>query len=220
MSIVVDIDDTLIDTRYRLQGVWKALLNLEVSMDDVEMLGHGEVFMKYASEEHKDRMNDLQQQFWDFLLCEDERGYEFAQLDTPIQDAAEVLRKWSSDSKIVYLTGRPENTREFTLGQLNKFDFPTENTELVMYQTSDFSRARGLGTGPTLVEVRTQLFDNIAKKHQVTKAVDDYPGYFTIYQEQDVPDRIGICISKKYTVKQFLDRGATRVVRSWRELLL
>ena len=71
MSIVVDIDDTLISTKYRLHALWDALLGLEVSMDDIETLSHAEVFMKYASEDQKRQMNDLQQQFWDLLLCED-----------------------------------------------------------------------------------------------------------------------------------------------------
>ncbi|MGD9381954.1 MAG: hypothetical protein PVI03_05870 [Candidatus Thorarchaeota archaeon] len=219
MSTVVDIDDTLIETRHRLHGVWKVLLDSEVSMEDIETLSHGDVFMKYASDDQKKRMSEFQQRFWDLLLCEDEMGYELARLDRPIPDASEVLHAWSSDSKIVYLTGRLEGTREFTLSQLREFEFPTENTDLVMYHSSDFSRTRGLGTGPTLVEARARLFGEISKTHRVTRAVDDYPGYFIIYSVQNVPERIGLCISKKYTVKQFMDEGATRVVHTWRELL-
>ena len=219
MSIVVDIDDTLIETKYRLYGVWKSLLDSEVPMEDLETLSHGEVFMKHASDDQKQKMNEFQQRFWDLLLCEDEMGYELAQLDRPIPHAGEVLRAWSLHSRIVYLTGRLEGTREFTLSQLEEFEFPIKNAALMMYQSSDFSQTRGLGTGPTLVEARARLFGEIAKTHQVTKVVDDYPGYFIIYKAQNVPERIGLNISKRYTVKQFMDEGATRVVRRWRELL-
>ncbi|MFX0056460.1 MAG: hypothetical protein ACFFAX_14570 [Promethearchaeota archaeon] len=219
MSIVVDIDDTLIETKYRLHGVWKSLLDSEVPMEDLETLSHGEVFMKHASDDQKQGMNDFQQRFWDLLLCEDERGYELAQLDRPIPHAVEVLREWSLHSKIVYLTGRLEGTREFTLSQLEEFEFPIKNAALVMYQSSDFSRTRGLGTGPTLVEARARLFGEIVKMHRVNRVVDDYPGYFSIYKIQNVPDRIGLCISRKYTSKRFEDEGATRIVYSWEELL-
>jgi hypothetical protein len=219
MSIVVDIDDTLIETKHRLHGVWKLVLDSEVPMEDIETLSHGDVFMKHASDNQKQRMSEFQQRFWDLLLCEEEMGYELARLDRPIAHAAEVLRAWSLHSKIVYLTGRLEGTREFTLSQLEEFEFPIESTDLVMYHSSDFSRTRGLGTGPTLVEARTRLFGEITKKHRVTRVVDDYPGYFSIYKIQNVPDRIGLCISKKYTAKRFVDEGATRVVHRWEELL-
>jgi hypothetical protein len=219
MSIVVDIDDTLIDTKHRLKGVWKSLLDLDVSMEDLELLSHGDVFMKYASDEQKHQMGELQQCFWDLILCEVEEGYELAQLDKPIPEAAEVLRWWSSQFKIVYLTGRLESTREYTLNQLIEFEFPTEDIDLVMYQSSDFSRIRGLGSGPTLAEARARLFGEITKTHRVNRVVDDYPGYFTVYTVQNVPERFGLCISKKYTAKQFMDEGATRVVNRWGEFL-
>ena len=219
MSVVIDIDDTLIDTKRRIQGVWEILLETDVSMEDILTLDSGKIFMKYASEDQKSRVNDLRQCFWDLVLCEDERGVELARLDVSIQGAAEVLQQWTVKSKIVYLTGRTENTMELTLGQLERFGFPLERSALVMYSSSDYSRARGMETGPTLVEARAHLFGGICKNHQVIHVVDDYPGYFTIYQDHEIPDRIGFCDSQVKTPELFMRNGATRVIHGWRELL-
>ncbi|MHA2602515.1 MAG: hypothetical protein AM324_010330 [Candidatus Thorarchaeota archaeon SMTZ1-83] len=218
MSIVVDIDDTLIDTKRRLHGVWKSLLDTDVTLEDIEMLTLGDIFMRYATSEQKKRMGELRQRFWDLLLCIEERGSELAELDEPIPDAARILRNWSEQAQMVYLTGRPENTRELTLDQLRRFDFPTENAVLSMYLPEDYSRARGNETGPTLVEARARLLKQICGEYQVFRVVDDYPGYFTLYREQGIPERVGLCRSRAYTPESFLESGATRVVKGWHEL--
>jgi len=88
-----------------------------------------------------------------------------------------------------------------------------------MFSLEDFARVRGVNpSGPTLVDAKSKLFSTISKKHNVVRVVDDYPGYFPIYKQFDVPERIGLLSSKRYTPQQFIDRGATRVVESWKQL--
>ncbi|MFQ5833508.1 MAG: hypothetical protein ACE5H4_12445 [Candidatus Thorarchaeota archaeon] len=218
MRIVVDIDDTLINTRRRLQGVWQFILDTKIPLDDIEMLSTVEVFGKYSSEEQKVSMNELREYYWDLLLCVDERGVELAELDEPIPSAADVLQKWAEESQIILLTGRPENTRELTMRQLKGFGFPSGKVELVMYRLEDYARARGAESGPSLVETRARLFSQICRAYSVIRVVDDYPGYFRTYREYDVPDRMGLLRSQAYSPRSFLENGATRVVRGWHEL--
>ena len=146
-------------------------------------------------------------------------GIGLAELDEPIPFASEVLQKWSKHYQLVCLTGRTENTRELTLDQLRKFGFPTDNIQLTMFNLEDYERARGLNpSGSTLVETKSTLFSSISKQHDIVRVVDDYPGYFTIYRQFGVPERIGFLRPKRYSSQDYIDRGATRVVESWKQL--
>jgi hypothetical protein len=219
ISVVVDVDDTLINTERRMQGVWRELLGREVPMEAVGTLGLGQIFEKFASSDQKACANELRKRFWDIILCLENVGNELAELDEPIPFAAKVLQKWSKHCQLVYLTGRTENTRELTLDQLRKFGFPTDNIQLVMFNLEDYERARGLDpSGSTLVDAKFRLFSSISKQHDVVRVVDDYPGYFTVYRQFGVPERIGFLRPKRYSPQDYIDRGATRVVESWKQL--
>jgi hypothetical protein len=218
-SIVVDIDDTLVNTSRRTQAVWRLVLGCEVPLEAVETLSLEQVFMKFASPEQKQRVGDFQKRFWDVSLCLDEAGLESIGLNEAIPFAANVVQEWGKHYKLVYLTGRTENARSITLSELQKLGFPIEGAELVMFSLEDFARARGLNpSGPTLADARAQRLSEICKMHSVVRAVDDYPGYFPVYRQFNIPDRIGLLRSKRYTPQDYLDRGATRVVKNWKEL--
>jgi hypothetical protein len=219
ISVVVDVDDTLINTERRMQGVWRELLGREVPMVEIGTLGLGQMFEKFASSDQKAHANELRKRFWDIILCLENVGIDLAELDEPIPFAAEVLQKWSKQCQLVYLTGRTENTREPTLNQLRKFGFPTGNIQITMFNLEDYERARGLNpSGSTLVDAKSRLFSSIYKQHDVVRAVDDYPGYFTVYRQFGVPERIGFLRPKRYSPQDYIDRGATRVVESWKQL--
>jgi hypothetical protein len=219
ISVVVDVDDTLINTERRMHSVWRELLGREVPMEAIETLGLEQIFEKFASSDQKARANELRKRFWDILLCLENVGIGLAELDEPIPFAPEVLQTWSKHCQLVYLTGRTENTRDLTLDQLRKFGFPTDNIQLTLFDLEDYARARGLNpSGPTQVDAKSRLFSSISKQHDVVRVVDDYPGYFPIYKQFDVPERIGFLRPKRYSQQQYINRGATRVVESWKQL--
>jgi hypothetical protein len=216
---VVDVDDTLVNTNLRMQAVWRLILGCEVPLEAVETLSLEQIFMKFASPEQKQRAIEFQRRFWDVTLCLDEVGLESIGLNEAIPFAADVVQKWSKHNKLVYLTGRTQNTRDITLSELRKFGFPIEGAELVMFSLGDFARARGLDpSGPTLIDARTRRLSEICQRHDIVRAVDDYPGYFPVYRQFNVPDRIGLLRSRRFTPQDYLDRGATRVVKNWKEL--
>jgi hypothetical protein len=218
ISVVVDVDDTLISTDRSMQGVWREILGCEVPLAAVETLGLDQIFMKFASQEQKARGSELQRRFWDISLCLEEVGVELFDLHDPIPFSSDILQTWIDHCKLVYLTGRPETTRDLTLSELKKFGFPTNNTQLVMFSLEDFARVRGINpSGPTLVEAKSRLFSALSKKHNIVRVVDDYPGYFPIYNQFGVPDRIGL-MRPRYSLQQYIDKGATRVVTSWLQL--
>lgn len=211
MSYVVDIDDTLVSTKRRTQGLWRHVLGCEVSLEEVETLTARQIFERYATEEQKPQMRDLQRLFTETMLCRNEAGVRLMELDEPIPHAAEVLRAWREEAKIVYLTGRLEHIRHETVSQLRRFGFPVEETELHMFKAEDWGKS-GLG------DARRSLLEEVAKDNDVLRVVDDFPGYFTVYKELGVPERIGLIQSRMHQPTDFLENGATRVVRSWKEL--
>ena len=212
VSVVVDIDDTLVDTRKRMQAILEHVLGRSVPLEDVGALNLRQIFEKHASEEQKARASELQRRFFGLLLCEDETGVELARLDETIPFAAEALRKWGERCTIVYLTGRPETTRDLTTATLEGFGLPTEGVEMAMVTIKDWRGGR-------VNEARKALLTSISERHDVVRVVDDFPGYFTIYQELEIPDRIGLRLSDKYEPEDFIEKGATRVVESWEQLI-
>ena len=109
--------------------------------------------------------------------------------------------------------------RSLTLHELKEFGFPTANTRLMMFQPEDYARAKGEdSSGPTLIDVKSRLCTEICENTEVVRAIDDYPGYFTIFRQWEIPDRIGLQRPNRYEAQQYLDRGAPRGVESWQEL--
>lgn len=216
---MIDVDDTLINSEPRTRGVWREVLGVEVPLQAVEDLSALQIFEKYASSDQKAQVNELRKRFQNILFCREETGIELFGLDEPVPFAADVLQEWSKNSKLVYLTGRLENLRDLTLGELRRFGFPMDDVQLVMFGLEDWENARrSQSPGAALVEARSRLFSSISKQNEVIRVVDDYPGYFTIYRKFSVPERIGLMRSKRYSQEDYLSRGATRVVENWRQL--
>jgi len=212
VSVVIDIDDTLIDSNRRMKAIWYIVLGREVSLSAIGKLSISDIFVKYASDEQKKSSHEYQRRFFELLLCEDEVGVEFVQLDEPIPFAVEALQAWSRHCNIVYLTGRPETQLELTMAQLESFGFPTENVEMAMLALEDRHKGR-------FNEARQELLSSISQRHYFVRVVDDFPGYFTIYKHFEIPDRIGLMFSEKYEAENFIVNGATRVVESWEQLI-
>lgn len=219
ISVVVDIDDTLIDTKRQLQGVWRHVLGRDIPLEAVESLSMEQVFMKYASPEQKVHVAEFQKRFWNIVLCVDKIGVKLVRLHEPVPHAAEVLQKWCKQCAMIYLTGRTENVRDLTLCELKDFGFPLENALLLMFDLEDYARARGLAaSGPTVADAKSRLLSSISEKHKFVRVVDDFPGYFPIYKQHGIPDRIGLLRPKLYSSQQYIEKGATRVVENWKEL--
>ncbi|MDH5448095.1 MAG: HAD family acid phosphatase [Candidatus Bathyarchaeota archaeon] len=219
VCVVVDVDDTLTSTTRRMKGVWRQVLSREVPLEAVETFGLEQIFMKFASAEQKAHVREFQKRFWDVVLCLDEGGVGLMGLHEAVPFAADVLQKWSKECRLVYLTGRTENMRELTLAELKRFGFPVDGIELLMFSVEDYGRARGVDpSGITLIEAKRRLFASLAEQYNVVRVIDDYPGYFPIFKQFGVPDRVGLLLLKRYKPQQYIERGATRVVDSWKEL--
>jgi len=212
MSYLIDIDDTLVSTRKRTQGLWKHVLGCVVPLEEVETLTARQIFERYATEEQKPSMRDLQKRFTETMLCRNVEGVRLMKLDEPIPYAANVLQKWQEEADIVYITGRLERVREETISQLRRFGFPIEDTELVMFKEEDWGKGE-------VGKARKALVDKVVGAHSVHRVVDDFPGYFTVYRDYGIPERIGLLQSKMHQPSDFLEGGATKVVKSWTELV-
>jgi len=214
ISVVVDLDDTLVDTKRRTRAIWELVLGREIPMEAVEGLTARTIFERYAAPDQRPRIEELSREFNDILLCRNEVGIELLELDEPVPFAAEVLTDWRQHFRLVYLTGRLESLRDATLRELRRFGFPID-AELVMFNPEDWE---GPHLGASLADARTRLFSAITERHDVARVVDDFPGYFPTYTQFDVPERVGLLRSKLYTPQDYIERGATIVVESWEEL--
>jgi hypothetical protein len=215
ISVVVDVDDTLVDTRKRTQKIWELVLGRGIPLEDVGSLTARGIFEKHASREQRARIDELRREFNDILLCRNEEGIRLLGLDEPVPFAAEALREWGPRCRLVYLTGRLESLRDATLGELARFGFPAD-AELVMSDPEDWGGPR---PGASLADARTRLFSAITERHDVARVVDDFPGYFPTYRQFDVPERIGLLRSRLYKPQDYVEWGATRVVESWEKLI-
>jgi phosphoglycolate phosphatase-like HAD superfamily hydrolase len=209
-AVIVDIDDTLLDTSERMQGIWRHVLDVDVPIPDILEHSLEELFMKYASTEQKSRMRDLQKLFFSLMLCENETGMALAQLDKPMHGAVEVLHGWMQRYKIIYLTGRPDNTRDVTAKTLKKYGYPVDDVKLEMVTLQDWKNR-------IQIQAREQLLESLVNEYEVEMVIDDFPGYFTKYRDSGIPTRIGYR-AKKHSISDYTSKGATRVVESWDEL--
>ena len=211
-AIVVDIDDTLVDTERRRHSAWCRVLDRAIPLHEVESHGSREILRRYA-------LSDRQawKKYWMLTLCVDEGGADLLEFDKPVPNASEVLQGWSENYKLVYLTGRTENMRQLTLDQLKRFEFPTRGTDLEMFTLKDWMRF--FSSSASVIKVRSRIFSSILKRHSVIRVVDDYPGFFVAYRKHPVPDRVGLLRKKRFSHQDYLDNGATRVVEDWIQLL-
>lgn len=211
--MIIDIDDTLIDTQPRTHQIMEIILNCEIELEDLYTLSQEGIFNKYATQNQKNNVKILRKQFLGVLLCKNEVGIELLKYNRPIPFAVDVLQKWKGKYKIIYLTGRLKSIRDQTLNELREFGFPMENTELIMFDPSDW------GTRNFLLEARKRLLNTITESSTIVKVVDDFPGYFPAYKEVSIPDRIGFHQLKNRSKDDYMTYGATRVIESWEELL-
>ena len=211
-AVVVDIDDTIVGTDFRRHAAWCRILGREIPLQEVESQSSREILRKYAFSDRK-----IWKRYWMLTLCVEEGGADLLELDSPLPYASEVLQKWSKNYKLIYLTGRTKNMRQLTLDELRKFGFPTGGTELEMFTVNDWMSY--FSSQSSVLETRSVIFSRILKRHNVIRVVDDYPGFFLAYRKHLVPDKVGLLRKKRFSRREYLDNGATRVVENWRQLL-
>lgn len=124
----------------------ESILNREIPFTDLHRLSQEEIFYKYATQSQKDKSKELRKQFFNLLLCKNETGIELLKYDKAIPFAVDVLQKWKEVCKIIYITGRLKHIRDQTMEELREFGFPVTNTDLIMFEPSDW------GSGESLLE--------------------------------------------------------------------
>jgi hypothetical protein len=70
----------------------------------------------------------------------------------------------------------------------------------------------------SLVGARSRVFSSVFQQYDIVRVVDDYPTFFSVYRQFNVPDRIGLLRPKRFSPQDYLSNGATRVVESWSQL--
>jgi hypothetical protein len=211
-AVVVDIDDTIVSTDRRRYAAWRRVLDREISLQEVESQGSREILRRYAFSNRK-----IWERFWMLTLCVEEGGADLLELDKPIPHALETLQVWKEKYKLVYITGRTENMWQLTIDELKRFGFPTHETDLEMFTLKDW--VRFFSSTASVLKTRSEIFSSIFNRYNVVRVVDDFPGFFAAYREYPVPDKVGLLRKKRFSRREYLDNGATRVVENWKQLL-
>jgi hypothetical protein len=210
ISVVVDIDDTLVRTQRRARSAWRIVLDREIPMEEVQSLAARQILEKYGASNP-----EMWKRFWSIILCMDEVGVGLLKLDEPMPFAADVLHRWVKRCPLVYLTGRPETSRNLTLEELRNLGFPTDGVQLAMFSLKDWENFSSI---TSLFDARSRVFSSIRKQYTVVRVVDDDPRFFAVYQRADVPERIGLLRQNRFSREEYFSQGATRVVESWEQL--
>jgi hypothetical protein len=210
-AVVVDIDDTIVNTDRRRHAAWCRVLNKEVPLQEVESHGSREILRRYAFSNRR-----IWERFWMFTLCVEEGGADLLELDKPIPDAPETLQRWNEQYELVYLTGRTENMRQLTADELRRFGFPTHDTDLLMFALKDWIRF--FSSTASVLTTRSKMFSSILEQYNVVRVIDDNPRFFAAYRKAPVPDRVGLLRKNRFSPREYLENGATRVVENWKQL--
>ncbi len=86
-AVVVDIDDTIVDTDLRRHAAWCRILGREIPLQEVESQSSREILRKYGFSDRK-----IWEKFWMLTLCVEEGGGDLLELDKPIPHASESFR--------------------------------------------------------------------------------------------------------------------------------
>ena len=206
--IVVDIDETIIDTNLRKQAVFKLLLGKDITLNEIIEKGSWDIVKNCLRDK---RAYETWVRFWKIILCIESNGINFLHLDRPISKAPQILSKWAKKYVIVYLTNRTENMRNLTIKELRELGFPVKNSNLFMAKSFE-------EVIESPVESRKEVFSHIIEKYNVIAVIDDYPRFFSIYKSFRIPERIGLLKFPRFQEEDYIKRGANLVVKGWEDL--
>jgi len=105
--------------------------------------------------------------------------------DPPLEVGVRFTREASSSHDIVYLTGRPERTRDDTLAWLRHHNLP--DGELIMRREGDRRPA---------VMTKTQALRRLAKNHHIELVLDDDPMVVESLERHGFPVRLADWMSR------------------------
>jgi len=121
-TIIVDIDNTILNNDRRKQAILRQKFNKTVELDEIEK----DYCLSHVLADEKER-----QEFWRDFFSND-----FLRFDEPVRNAANVLTDLAMNHEIVYLTGRHDDKatgdsmKQGTLASLRKFGFPIKGIEI------------------------------------------------------------------------------------------
>lgn len=203
-AVVLDIDETIVDTSTRRQAAWRIVLGFDIPLDDLEMHGSSSIAKRYGGSNYQ----SIYLKFWSILLCYEPEGFRLLELDKPIPYAVEVVSLWSRRYKIVYLTGRTSNMKSATIDELRSMGFPVDPTLIYMAPDLEQYLENPLG-------IRRTLLGKVIENYDVKMIVDDNPVFFDIYRDLGIPTRIGL-LRPRFKIDDY--RYASIIADSWRSL--
>jgi len=203
-AVVLDIDETIVDTSARRQAAWRIVLGLEIPLEELEMHGSSSIAKRYGGLNYQ----SVYLKFWSILLCYEPEGFKLLKLDKPQPYAVEVVSSWSRRYRIIYLTGRTVNMESATAEELRFMGFPVDPGSL--YMAPDLKQYLENPEG-----VRRILLEEIIDRYDVEIIVDDNPIFFDIYRDLCIPTRIGI-LRPRFKIDDY--RYASVIADNWRSL--
>ena len=200
-TIIVDIDNTILNNDRRKQEILRQRLNKEVTLATIRT----DYNLDRILVDEKER-----REFWQIFFSD-----EFLKFDEPIDNAARVLTELVKNHHLIYLTGRHDDQRtgdsmkEGTLGSLKKFGFPLDG-----YVDIYFKDKRDTPD----VEFKREKIQSLLDQRQLDVGIGDTPDDVALYRTFKI---IPIALRTSYFEKesQFQINGVKPLLlNNWTEI--
>lgn len=153
--IIVDLDNTLIDTAYRKQLILKDKFSIDVTInqirDDFELntiLGEN---------------TEIRKKFFSILDAADAINLYSAPI---FQNANDILNTFNKEGiSIIYLTARPEFLKEATLNEFTKLGIDL-STSPIFFKTNEYSNTNNL-------DYKTKIIHDLGSNYFIVAAIGD-----------------------------------------------
>ncbi|MFA7382119.1 MAG: HAD family acid phosphatase [Desulfurivibrionaceae bacterium] len=205
-TIVIDIDNTIIDTSVRKQKLLKRSFSIDAELIDIKN--------DYHLAEILGADNILSNKFL-YLLDTSEVITECSAI--PFPGACETI-EWltSNNFVIIFLTSRLEECREVTLKELNDNGIECKSEQLIMRKNSKSE----VFSSQISFEYKKESYLELSRKYNIVAAIGDRPEDIQSAQLSNIPAILITTTVTSAEIDQIINSQTTGVelARSWPEI--
>lgn len=206
-TVVIDIDNTIIDTAIRKKHILKQHFNFDVDIEDIRKDFY---LIKCLGEE-----TALSTKF--LTLLEDPT--EIDNSPAPALCGAAETIQWLRDNafNVIFLTARPESCRKATVRELLKENIDCSDECLFMKDDT----IPEIFTCKSAYEYKKAVYTRLSEKYKIIVGIGDRPEDAIAAQSQNIPAILIKTTTTKVDLKK-LDGGKTtgiELVNSWPEIV-
>ena len=205
-TIVIDVDNTIIDTAVRKQNLLASNFNSQVDIDTIRRDYHLVDILGPHSKMSKEFFKSL------------EEADQIKKFPAPAISGAPNTIRWFREKgfHVIFLTARPETCRTVTIEELDREGIPCPTDDLVMREGEDGSSI----TIHETLEFKKKCYQRLSDNHKIIAGIGDRPEDALAAQSVNVPAIILKSTSTEQDLINIKSRETTgiQVANSWLEI--